>query len=37
MLSHCDTKNANLSLGKWFSQYDIPVKLISDDGTQFTS
>ena len=26
-----------LYLSKWFSQYGIPVQLISDNGTQFTS
>ena len=35
-VSHCDTENATLRLSKWFSQYGIPVKLISDNGTQFT-
>ena len=36
-VSHCDTENATLRLSKWFSQYGIPVQLISDNGTQFTS
>ena len=37
ILSHCDTKNTTLCLSKWFSQYDIPVELISDNETRFTS
>ena len=37
IVSHCDTKNTTLCLSKWFSQYDIPVELISDNETQFTS
>ena len=37
IISHCDTKNTTLYLSKWFSQYGIPVQLISDNGTQFTS
>ena len=37
IVSHCDTKNTTLSSSKWFSQYGIPVQLISDNGTQFTS
>ena len=36
IVSHCDTKNTTLFLSKWFSQYGIPVQLISDNGTQFT-
>ena len=37
IVSHCDTKKTTLCLSKWFSQYGIPVHLISDNGTQFTS
>ena len=37
IVSHCDTKSTTLFLSKWFSQYGIPVQLISDNGTQFTS
>ena len=37
IVSHCDTKNTPLCLSEWFSQYGIPVQLISDNGTQFTS
>ena len=34
---HCDTKNTILFLSRWFSQYGIPVQLISDNGFQFKS
>ena len=37
IVSHCDTKNIALCLSKRFSQYSIPVQLISDNGTQFAS
>ena len=37
LVSHCDTKNTTLCLSKWFSQHGIPIPLISDNGTQFTS
>ena len=37
IVSHCDTKNTPLCLSEWFSQYGIPVQLISDNGKQFTS
>ena len=30
---HCDTKNTTFCLNKWFTQYDVPVQLISDNGT----
>ena len=30
IVSSCDTKNTTLCLSKWFSQYGIPVQLISD-------
>ena len=37
IVSHWDTKNTTLCLSKWFSQYGIPVHLISDNETQFKS
>ena len=36
IVSHFDTKNAILCLSKWFSQYGIPVQMISDNETQLT-